>query len=323
MTGSNLPSKNNDSHEINIHSAIAGASNSLIVKYQQIQEKYNFPAIKNISQAINCGNYLPKVFDEKKVIEKSRLKLKTGIEVSVIDIYQAGKRDSFDCRDIDYDKGECVTIGKKKLLKGETYYLVKMDNGKSGYTLPEKVESSLEFLPCPTILESRRKDKAFCDNLIMFMIGKTARSFNIKNNMDEGQIKESLQTIIDEYGFLKLSDLYLILKIGKLGRFGKIYDRFDENVLMEWFDYYVKDRMEVSEEVSLVEHSKHTANEKSRSYDGFLQKMYNQSVEGKNEERIKIQKEINEKAYTMVGKIMSTKKKEENVSNNKDKKGKK
>ena len=62
--------------------------------------------------------------------------------------------------------------------------------------------------------------------------------------MGETQIAQTVDMIIEDYYYLNIEDFKLCFSDAKKGRFGKVYDRIDGNVIYERIEQYAKNRME-------------------------------------------------------------------------------
>ena len=118
-------------------------------------------------------------------------------------------------------------------------------------------------------------------DILKLMFAKTARAFNIARNIEPAQIVDLVQTIESEFYFLKLSEVYLILKNAKMGKYGKLYERIDEPTILGWFNEYVEERVVHFERQTTLKHDQATSHEKGRSYDNFVSNLYmnNQKAE--------------------------------------------
>lgn len=125
-----------------------------------------------------------------------------------------------------------------------------------------------------TLIAMRKRDKGSCDTILAYMIARTAKKFNIGKNINPEQIQGVIESVFEDFYWLKLSDIYLILRNGVRGKYGQIYDRFDESVLLGWIDKYSEERMQVAAEQQRLHHDSVTAQEKDRQYDGFVNNLY-------------------------------------------------
>jgi hypothetical protein len=74
--------------------------------------------------------------------------------------------------------------------------------------------------------------------------------FNVGKSMDEQQVVETTKMILSEYYFLKPEDFKVCFDRAKKGYYGKLYDRLDGSIIMEWLNKYIDERAEVAENES-------------------------------------------------------------------------
>lgn len=153
----------------------------------------------------------------------------------------------------------------------------------------------------PSLVVMKKKDSALTDNILKLMIAKTARAFNLTRNIEPAQIVDLVTDLEQDFYFLKLSEVFYVLKQARMGKMGKLYERLDQPTIIGWFSDYVEKRMEISEEESLRQHDQYTYMEKDRSYDKFITNL--QEQQEKTE-----QKRISNLAYEMAKKM--------NINNN-------
>lgn len=70
------------------------------------------------------------------------------------------------------------------------------------------------------------------------LITTTATSMNITNNLNSFQVYEATQLICKEFWYLRLEELILIFKNGKLGKYGRIYNKLDITIISDWINQY-------------------------------------------------------------------------------------
>ena len=81
--------------------------------------------------------------------------------------------------------------------------------------------------------------------------------------MTDEQTFATAELIVEMFPHLNIADINLIFKWAKAGKFGRIYDRLDGNVILEWFEKYFDDRCNAAAERSIREAESH----KSRGAD--------------------------------------------------------
>jgi hypothetical protein len=138
--------------------------------------------------------------------------------------------------------------------------------------------------------------------ILGYMIASTAKSFNIVRNISADQIPEIIEVIEGEFFFLKLSEVYFVLKQGRMGRNGKMYESLDLATIIGWFDQYVEQRITISEEKSMQHHDNTTHHERGRKYDGFINKLHMEQHKVENDK-------VKNLAYTMAKKMITSQQK--------------
>ena len=90
-----------------------------------------------------------------------------------------------------------------------------------------------------------REDHSLIIDEICLLILDLQKFFNTKIKLDEDQILDLSEMIVAEYLHLSIFDLAFCFKQGKLGRYGKIYDRLDGGILLGWIKEWENKRMEL------------------------------------------------------------------------------
>lgn len=81
----------------------------------------------------------------------------------------------------------------------------------------------------------------------MDIILKVVEYFNIGKTMSVEQARQTAEMLIEKYYYLKPSELKYCFNNGKMGLYGRIYDRIDGGVFFDWIDQYSKERDEACE----------------------------------------------------------------------------
>lgn len=310
-----------------VHAAVGAAApvglapvvenNKVIALYDKVYQRYNLGAIKTVENAVDCGNWVKseKPWDPDKVMAGERLMLdnKSRSQVTVLETYLCGKVDHPIIKKLiekKMEEAKEIKEGKKKgkvepimisgapLRKDQRYILVMGKTARQIIIRPTDAICKMEFQHCKSLAAARNEDKEMADNLVQYMIAKMAKAFNIKHNISPDQIRDTLESLVLEYSHYKLSEVYYVLRQLKLGRYGKIFERLDESVVMTAFDKYdAEERFPLIEQRNYLAHDKATASEKGRAYSGFFEGLIKQ-----NERREKDQ--VREKAERMAGRIV-------------------
>lgn len=88
----------------------------------------------------------------------------------------------------------------------------------------------------------RRYGEEFVEAYLETWIIGMTEWVNIGKNMSEGQIRETASFILEDYIYLTLADINLVFKRAKKSFYGKIYDRLDGQIILDWFSKYHNER---------------------------------------------------------------------------------
>lgn len=75
--------------------------------------------------------------------------------------------------------------------------------------------------------------------------------FNVGKAMGAVQIAQTADLVIEEYYFFKPDDFKLCFTRVKKGLYGKIYDRIDGQMILEWLHQYKQERCAMAENESI------------------------------------------------------------------------
>lgn len=94
-------------------------------------------------------------------------------------------------------------------------------------------------LQTPSIALARRTygDQPIMEMLVQ-MISNVNDFFNVSRPMNAVQIMETAKLISKVYYFLKFEEIKFVFENAKTGTWGKIYERLDGSVILEWFEKY-------------------------------------------------------------------------------------
>jgi hypothetical protein len=94
----------------------------------------------------------------------------------------------------------------------------------------------------PSLLRCAMQNEELTTSEIALLILDAQKFYNVKNALDEDMLFEVAGLVLSEYKHFNMYDIALCLKNGKLGRYGKIYERLDGGTIMDWFTQYNKKR---------------------------------------------------------------------------------
>lgn len=74
--------------------------------------------------------------------------------------------------------------------------------------------------------------------------------------MNTAQIMETCAMIMDDFYFLNLADVRLVMSRAKKGEYGQLYGRIDGQIIYQWFSQYFEERSRSCSEDSIHEAEK-------------------------------------------------------------------
>lgn len=79
--------------------------------------------------------------------------------------------------------------------------------------------------------------------ILVLMVIDHVKFFSVGKSMDDGQVVNTVNLIISEYGWLKLEDIAVCFKNRRLGKYGKLFDVLDGSIILQDLSTYVQERM--------------------------------------------------------------------------------
>ena len=103
--------------------------------------------------------------------------------------------------------------------------------------------------------------------LLVLILTDLANFFNIGKNMNAEQIKQTVRIICEEYDYLVIpEDFIFCFNKAKKGFYGKIYDRLDGNIILEWLREYSQERASAFENYNQNRHASSPTRERVGYY---------------------------------------------------------
>lgn len=104
--------------------------------------------------------------------------------------------------------------------------------------LQSKLTHALAIVGKEPLIIHKKKEERNLVKGICNLIWAIQRSLNLTQKMDDAQAMEAAISILDEFGDLTLDEIVLCFKEAKLGKYGKVYNRIDVQVISEWLQKY-------------------------------------------------------------------------------------
>jgi len=94
-------------------------------------------------------------------------------------------------------------------------------------------------------------------NYIKMWLVNLEQTTNLKRGLSEVLIDETSYYIVTEFRNLTVSDINLIFKNAKMGKYGEFYESLTMSKILGWFNDYFSERMEVAGMLSNKESHAH------------------------------------------------------------------
>lgn len=141
---------------------------------------------------------------------------------------------------------ELIDAGKfekeKALLSAEAIKkeVIASDSHKS---IPEVFQNPTASLA--TIRKYQGEDKMLA--VLASLISGVADQLNIGRSLSEIQLVHAAKLIVSEYWYLTIADFKVCFRSALLGKYGKVFDRLDAMILLEWIREYMNERAHYAE----------------------------------------------------------------------------
>jgi len=112
-------------------------------------------------------------------------------------------------------------------------------------TNPQLISDARSSAASSLALIRREAGEEVVIKVLSTLILEASLFFNVAQSITPSQVTQSAHLILKRYYYLNLADIKLCIEMGKSGDFGKIYDRFDGGVVMNWFSEYTFLRSEI------------------------------------------------------------------------------
>lgn len=114
--------------------------------------------------------------------------------------------------------------------------------------------------------------------VVAYLLTETLEFFNAKEQMSDRQVALTVDFIIEEYPYMQTDDLALCFRNAMKGKYGKLYNRIDGQIIMGWLRDYNRERCAAADQQSYNEHRAHLS-EASRPTDGLFYADYRAQLE--------------------------------------------
>lgn len=134
-------------------------------------------------------------------------------------------------------------------------------------TLDEVFTSSNKALSAYRAQLGPVQGELYMKGLLTIAVVDLVKFFNVGKSMGAEQVAQTVQFIISDYWMLKIDDVKLCFDNAKRGKYGKVYDRMDGAVILEWLQTHFEARTAHITTKNDTEHARHKSEALNGRYD--------------------------------------------------------
>ena len=146
---------------------------------------------------------------------------------------------------------------------------------------PKSLDDVFRSPTCSMAVVKKEFGEQHLRALTVHILNDLINFFNVGKTMGAIQVAQTADLIIEEYYYLKPDDFKLCFNRAKKGYYGKLYDRIDGQVIIDWLSKYDAERTELarvdSEQNAVywdLEGTERTSERKSSEYQAYLKSYY-------------------------------------------------
>lgn len=115
---------------------------------------------------------------------------------------------------------------------------------------PKTVNDVFDSPTCSIAVVNREFGETHLRAFMVNVLNDLINFFNVGKSMSAVQVAQTADLVIEEFYYLKPDDLKLCFTRAKKGVYGRLYDRIDGQVILEWLRQYDQERCVQAEMVS-------------------------------------------------------------------------
>ena len=142
------------------------------------------------------------------------------------------------------------------LVKKENYLVKYSPNNLKSFRKVDSIKKAVESDTVSlAVLKKDNSEEAVIKYIILWL-NRLNDYLNISRKMSFEQMKQTAEYILQDYYYLKQSDLYYIFSQAEKGRYGEFYESLDGAKILSWFEKYDVERANYVYDEGLVEFEK-------------------------------------------------------------------
>lgn len=155
-----------------------------------------------------------------------------------------------------------MELKKDTTLAKQSQSLIESYRGSYHKSITDAIRSEL---PALATIRKQQGEKV-CIAVLIQILADCVEFFNVGKSMNDAQLVETCKLIMNEFYFLKVSDLQLFFSRFKSGYYGQLFDRLDGSVIIIALRAYCEERITTAESLSLEAHKTAIDEERKENY---------------------------------------------------------
>ena len=124
----------------------------------------------------------------------------------------------------------------------------------------------------------KERGEAKARSVLVLIVNDMLDFFNAAGDMNDTQVAMTVDFILEEYPYMQADDITLCFRNAMKGKYGKLYNRIDGQIIMGWLREYNRERCTVASEQSYNEHKAYLS-EESKPTQGIFYAEYRARLE--------------------------------------------
>lgn len=111
---------------------------------------------------------------------------------------------------------------------------------------PLTVSDALQSITPPLAVFKKEYGEQSLQAILVIILTDLIKFFSIGKTMGQDQLVQTIRLIIEDFYYFNIEDFKLCFDNAKRGKYGKVYDRIDGNVIYEWLQKYSEERVQTA-----------------------------------------------------------------------------
>ena len=111
---------------------------------------------------------------------------------------------------------------------------------------PRTVSDALQSITPPLSIVKKKYGEQSLQAILVIILSDVIKFFNIGKTMGQDQLVQTVRLVTEDFYYFNIDDFKLCFSNAKRGKYGKVYDRIDGNVIYEWLQKYSEERTDIA-----------------------------------------------------------------------------